>query len=92
MNEFIAGATTLGNLVVAMIFLRFWRKTADRLFAIFSASFCILALGRLVVAVVQVDDDYMHYLYSIRLIAYVLIIYAIADKNRARVARAPGTE
>ncbi|HSN98030.1 MAG TPA: DUF5985 family protein [Candidatus Nanopelagicales bacterium] len=84
MNDFIAGASTLGYAVVAMFFLRFWRQTADRLFAIFSAAFWLLAAGRLVVSAIQVNEEHVHYLYLFRLVAYVLIIYAIIDKNRAR--------
>lgn len=90
-NEFIAGASTMGYVVVAMFFLRFWRQTADRLFAIFSAAFWLLAAGRLVVSAVQVADDNVHYLYLLRLCAYVLIIYAIIDKNRGREKRSPAS-
>jgi len=32
MIEFLAGAVTLGYLIAAGFFWRFWRKTADRLF------------------------------------------------------------
>ncbi len=91
MNEFIAGASTLGYAVVAMFFLRFWRQTSDRLFAIFAAAFWLLALGRVAVSAVQVAEDNVHYLYLLRLSAYVLIIYAIIDKNRARDARSPAS-
>lgn len=91
MNEFIAGASSMGYAVVATFFLRFWRQTTDRLFAIFSAAFWLLALGRLVVSAVQVAEDNVHYLYLFRLFAYVLIIYAIIDKNRARDTRSPAS-
>ncbi|AKT37456.1 DUF5985 family protein [Chondromyces crocatus] len=89
MNEYISGASTLGYAVVAMFFLRFWRQTNDRLFFIFSAAFWLLALGRIAVHAVQVADDHLHYLYLLRLLAYVLILYAIIDKNRRPSARQP---
>ncbi|EYF03357.1 DUF5985 family protein [Chondromyces apiculatus] len=89
MNEYIAGASTLGYAVVAMFFLRFWRQTSDRLFAIFSASFWLLCIGRITVHAVRVADDHLHYLYLFRLLAYVLILYAIIDKNRAKPSARP---
>lgn len=86
MNEFIAGAMALGFGVIATFFLRFWRQTADRLFAVFAAAFALMAVGRLASSLVQVDEDHTHFLYLFRLLAHVLILYAIVDKNRGRGA------
>lgn len=86
MNDFIAGATALGFGVIATFFLRFWRQTADRLFAVFAAAFGLMAVGRLVSSLVHVDADHTHFLYLFRLTAHVLILFAIIDKNRARGA------
>lgn len=86
MNDFIAGAMALGFGVIATFFLRFWRQTADRLFFIFAAAFGLMAVGRLAASLVQVDEDHTHYLYLFRLLAHVLILYAIVDKNRVRSA------
>jgi hypothetical protein len=84
MSDFLNGAVMMGNAVVALFFLRFWRKTGDRLFAVFSISFWLMALLRLVHVLVPVPSEHIHYLYLIRLLSYALILYAIVDKNRAR--------
>ena len=46
MIEFLSGAVTLGFLVAAGFFLRFWRKTADRLFLALAAAFVLFALNQ----------------------------------------------
>lgn len=82
MEEFMMGAIAMASVVAALFFLRFWRDTGDRLFAIFAVSFVLLGLTRLglVVSKEQLEGD--TYLYWIRLAAFVLILLAIADKNR----------
>ncbi|AUX26462.1 hypothetical protein SOCEGT47_070310 [Sorangium cellulosum] len=76
------GAMMFSYAVVALFFLRFWKQTRDRLFALFSAAFWLMMLGRIAVALNRVEDDAVHYLYMFRLCAYVLILYGIVDKNR----------
>ena len=51
-------------------------------FAILAVSFWILAIQRLLVALSVSVFESEAYLYGIRLLAYVLILYAIIDKNR----------
>ncbi len=82
MSDFMQGALMMGNAVVALFFLRLWRKTRDRLLAIFSIAFWLMMLLRLVNVIVDVPSEHVHYLYMLRLLAYALIIYAIIDKNR----------
>ena len=42
--DYLAGAVTLGFFVAAAFFLRFWRRTHDRLFLAFAAAFVLLAV------------------------------------------------
>ena len=44
MIEFLSGAVTLAYLMAAGFFLRFWRKTADRLFLAFTVAFVLFAV------------------------------------------------
>jgi len=81
MSEFIGGALTLGYAVVALFFLRFWRVTGDRLFAVFSIAFWLLAANRLALVFLEVADENLPYVYLPRLLAFVLILVAIVDKN-----------
>lgn len=84
LNAFINGATFFGFWIAALFFFRFWRKTNDRLFLMFSISFLLLGIERIVTAFVPVRGEFQFYTYSIRLAAFVLLICAILDKNRAK--------
>jgi hypothetical protein len=81
MIEFLSGAVTLAFVVAAMYFLRFWRKTSDRLFASFALAFTLLALNQLAVAVFADADERSGYSYVLRVLGFVLILYAIIEKN-----------
>ncbi len=81
LNQFLAGAATISLLVVALFFLRFWKKTHDRLFLFFSGAFVILMVERFVRASMTVENEWAPYVYTIRLSAFILIIAAIVDKN-----------
>jgi hypothetical protein len=82
MIQFIAGASTVASGVIALFFLRFWRDTGDRLFAIFSLAFAVFAANRIVLTVLDETDEARTYVYLIRLAAFALILVAIIDKNR----------
>lgn len=78
----IAGASAALAAVAALFFLRFWRQSRDRFFGLFAAAFALIAVNRLVLTVVDREHD--AWIYVIRLAAFLLIIVAIVDKNRAR--------
>ena len=86
MNQVLSGIIIAGFAVAGLFFLRFWRETGDRLFAIFATSFWLLCLQRILLSVhyAAASDENAAYLYLIRLVAYVLIIVGILDKNRTR--------
>ena len=81
MIEFLAGAVTMGYLVAAGFFLRFWRKTRDRLFAAFGAAFVLFALNQFLAAALVVVVEPSSLIYGLRVLGFVLIIAAIVDKN-----------
>ncbi len=80
--QFLLGGLVMGCFVAALFFLRFWRKTRDRLFAIFAVAFSLLGINWLLLAFTQQDEVNTWY-YAVRLLAFVLILFAIIDKNRA---------
>jgi Family of unknown function (DUF5985) len=82
MQEFLLGATAMACWVATVFFLRFWRETADRLFLMFSAAFLLLGLTRFGLALSHEPSEGETYLYWVRLVAFLLILVAIADKNR----------
>ncbi|HEX5972926.1 MAG TPA: DUF5985 family protein [Gemmatimonadaceae bacterium] len=79
---FISGLLTSGYAVAALFFLRFWRRTGDRLFAFFSASFALLVVQRVLLAWAASGNVDADWLYLVRLLAFALILFAIIDKNR----------
>ena len=89
MIEFMSGAVTLGCIVAAVFFLRFWRKTADRLFLAFAIAFVLLALNQGLSQWLGAADERVGYTYLLRVIGFVLILAAIIDKNLARGQRRP---
>lgn len=84
MIDFLAGATMLASAAVALFFLRYWRQTGDRLFAIFALAFGTFAASRALLSVLDEAHEARPYVYLLRLAAFVLIIVAILDKNRVR--------
>jgi zinc transporter ZupT len=81
MIDFLAGAVTVGYAVAAVFFLRFWRKTADRLFLAFAAAFVLLALNQVLAAALEYGDERTPFVYSLRVLGFLLILWAIVDKN-----------
>jgi Family of unknown function (DUF5985) len=80
--DFVSGATMAAALVIAVIFLRYWRRTHDRLFLGFSLGFAVFAASRLILAFLDEDDEGRIFVYGLRLLAFLLILAAIVDKNR----------
>jgi hypothetical protein len=79
-----SGAVLLGFGVIGLFFLRFWRQTRERLFACFAAAFFILAAERVMLLVSGSDVIHQPFFYCTRLIGFLLIVWAIWDKNRTR--------
>ena len=82
MNEFLSGAIFLGFLAIGLFFFRFWQTKRDRLFLLFAAAFWVLSLERFLLLFSTIDKEFRPLIYVVRLVAYSLILVAIADKNR----------
>ena len=82
-TNLMAGAIVMGYAVCGLFFLRFWRRTGDRLFLVFALAFWVLGLQRLAMAFTEPVEESRTGLYLIRLFAFLLILWAIIDKNRA---------
>jgi hypothetical protein len=83
MIEFLSGAATMGFLVSALFFARFWRNTGDRLFLAFATAFALLALNLALAQWIGAADERVSYTYLLRVLGFVLILAAIVDKNTA---------
>lgn len=79
-----SGALTLAYAIIALFFLKFRSRSGDRLFMLFAVAFLVLAGQRFVLTVAREWGEKASWLYGLRLLAFVVIVYAIIDKNRER--------
>lgn len=84
---FLNGALTMGFVVAAMFFFRFWRRTHDQLFLAFGAAFLILAVAQGLIALSGIPRENQAWLYLLRFAGFGLLIVAIVFKN---INRPPG--
>jgi hypothetical protein len=82
MTDFVLGGATVSSLVIAAFLFKYWRESRDRLLFLFGLAFLVLALNWLLVTVVHPSNETRHYLYTVRLVAFLLILGGILDKNR----------
>jgi uncharacterized membrane protein HdeD (DUF308 family) len=78
----LLGAIAMANLVAGLFFLRFWQQSRDRFFMLFASSFFLEAVNRAALALSPQPNDGTPIFYCVRLLAFLLILAAIADKNR----------
>jgi hypothetical protein len=84
MNEFLLGTLAAFSAAIALFFLRFMRETGDRLYGFFSAAFAVLTVDWIARTVLTPRHESQHYMFLIRLVAFLLILAGIAAKNRDR--------
>jgi hypothetical protein len=88
--HFAAGAIVMGYFVAGLFFLRYWRDTRDRLFLVFAVAFWMLGFQRALINLIDVAAEDQAIFYLLRLAAFVLILWAVVDKNVIRRrARSP---
>lgn len=79
---FLGGMVTLGFVIAALFFLRFWARTHDGLFLAFAVAFFLLGLSQALVSLTNMPIEERSPLYLLRLAAFSLIIFSIWRKNR----------
>lgn len=79
-STFLNGAIALGHVIAGLFFFRFWHRTRDRLFLWFAIAFALLGAIRVGMEGFGEPNE-EHFLYWFRLVAYLLILVAIVDKN-----------
>jgi hypothetical protein len=82
MNQMLTGAIAVASLLAGLFFFRFWRHTHDRFFLYFALSFWIEAGNRIALGLLVGADEDGVVFYSVRVLAYGLILLAIWQKNR----------
>jgi hypothetical protein len=82
--DFFSGFLAAGFLVAALFFLRFWTRSKDSLFLAFAFAFALLALQQALTVFLGLPEEDRSWVYVLRLIAFVTIIFAILRKNMAK--------
>ena len=78
----LAGAVAMGFAVAALFFLRFWKSTRDSLFLSFAVAFALFAVNQALTGIYSALADASFAFYSLRLVGFLLIAFAILLKNR----------
>jgi hypothetical protein len=81
MKEFLWGLLAMASAVASLLFLRYGRLTRDRLFLYFSAAFLAMTLNWVGIAIIEPSNEHRYLAYALRLLAFVLILIGIIDKN-----------
>jgi drug/metabolite transporter (DMT)-like permease len=90
MYQLVCGLLGALCFVAGALFLRSYRRTGDRLFAMFATAFPILGLSQIFLGVFNHPEGNYPLAYIPRLLTFAIILVAIVDKNRLpRRARAP---
>ena len=80
--DFLSGALTMGFVVAGLFFLRFWKRTGERLFIAFALAFWLLGLGQALLSFTNIPVEERSWLYLLRLAAFSLILVSVWIKNR----------
>lgn len=81
MIAFFHGMVTMGFIIAGLFFLRFWRRTRDRLFVVFALAFWLLALNQVFLGIQNGADPDQSWEFLPNLGAFGLLILAILIKN-----------
>ncbi len=84
MHPFLLGALTMASWATALFFARFWRDSRDRLLLVFATAFFVLGVDFGLRALWEPSGETRHYFFLVRLVAFVLLLGGIVDKNRSR--------
>jgi hypothetical protein len=82
----LGGMVSMASVVAGLVFLRYWRRSRDRLFMYFCVAFFVDAAVRVAQTLIPVASEHEAFIYLPRLATFALIAWAIVDKNR-RAAR-----
>jgi len=90
LNHLLLGAIAMALLACGLFFLRFWRQGRDRFFLLFALSFLVEGANRVVLGLSARPSEASPGIYLVRLLAFVLILAAIIDKNRGKRSGSDG--
>jgi len=77
----LLGVIATTSITAAVFFLRFWKRTRDSLFLAFAVAFLIEGVNRIAVLEVERPNEGSPWTYVVRLIAFLIILAGILNKN-----------
>ena len=80
---FLQAVSATASWVAGLLFVRFWRDTRDPLFGFFGAAFWLISLSWALLGLFDPTEEARPYVYLLRLVAFVLIIAGVVQKNRS---------
>jgi len=87
LNAALSGGIAVTFGIIGVCFIRFWRRSRIKLFLLFAIAFFLLTAERMVLLLVDPNNEFAFYIYVIRLAAFLTIIIGIIGQNR----RGPGS-
>lgn len=78
----LCGGLMMACFVVGLFFLKFWKRTSDKLFLYFAYAFFLMTVERVLLGVLGSAQEPKPQIYLIRLGAFSLILFGIIVKNR----------
>ena len=81
---FLLGVIATASITAGLFFLGFWKTSRDRLFLAFAAFFFIEAINRIILLGFERPNEGSPWIYLIRLLALVILLFAILQKNYGR--------
>jgi len=81
---FLLGIIVTASLTAGIFFLKFWRRTRDQLFLAFAIAFIIEGFNRIGLLFIDRPSEGSPLIYTVRLLAFLLILTAIVRKNWGR--------
>jgi uncharacterized membrane protein HdeD (DUF308 family) len=83
LEAFLLGVIATTSLAAGVFFLRFWRDTRDSLFLAFGVAFIMEGLNRCSMLLLRQPNEGACWVYLVRLLAFLLILIGIINKNRS---------
>ena len=80
-QQFLRGGLVALCFVAGLFFLHYYRQTRDRIFVFFVVAFWSLSVHWVGLAVANPELESRHYIFLVRLLAFVALIADILDKN-----------
>lgn len=80
-DSLLSGMYVMGYLIAGLFFLRYWRASRDKLFLYFTTAFWLLGVQRFLLGISEADIEDQTVLYAIRLLAFLIILWGILEKN-----------